>query len=810
MRNIPGLLLLTFVTFFDFTTSHRSYIRSDCARELGYVPRGDVEVAHSLFGGVKSKAKKHDIFLIRLKDLDESYACNFSVLCRDIICDTIPCVKEESWVNELRERNIFLSDIGSKEKSIDVLIGTDVAGKLITGNKFDMNNGLIAFETLLGWTVMGKLPEQRKEKTETIAMFTTLFIQEADVSDLWSLDVLGITDPIQAEKDIIKNENTRNFVRETAKITSEGRYEVKLPWKDDHVPLPENYDVAQQRLKTTVEKLNKQGIASAYNDVFESWLTEKIIERVPENEISRVGHYLPHRPVIKMNSTTKIRPVFDASAKRKGNPSLNQCLKKGPNLIELVPSSLNRFREREIGVISDIKGSFLQIVVDPADREFLRFLWLVDGKIVVYRHCRVVFGLSCSPFLLAATIEMLLEAASEKAKESDKYLWTENSVKKLRESFYVDNCVTSVDSKEELEVFVREARAIMATGGFDLRGWESSGGVSQGEYVLVHGISWNKHKDTISINPTVVYIGTPIVITKRVILSAVHKIFDPIGFTCPVSLQPKIWLKQLWKEKVGWDTEINDKHRHEFLVRINDLPLLKQIEIPRKIGNGRLSIHTFGDASGLAYAAVVFARIYFGNFVGVQLLNAKSRISPEKASMPRLELMAASIAVRLTRSHHRCLQMSSLSVSVDLSQGAGDLDMLIPITEQILEIEWHFNPPSAPWWGGWWERLIGVLKTILRKILGKASLSYESLTTALCDVEAIINSRPLTYVSEDEEDLKPLTPAMFLQEIQEIGVPDFDMLYHENLDFLAFPRLALDACDDILALPRFANVYLGS
>lgn len=60
-----------------------------------------------------------------------------------------------------------------------------------------------------------------------------------------------------------------------------------------------------------------------------------------------------------------------------------------------------------------------------------------------------------------------------------------------------------------------------------------------------------------------------------------------------------------------------------------------------------------------------------------------------------------------------------------------------------IQIEWHFNP-AAPWWGGWWERLIGILKTLLRKILGKASLSYETLHTIICDAEAIINGHPLT------------------------------------------------------------------
>ncbi|GFY08071.1 integrase catalytic domain-containing protein [Trichonephila clavipes] len=61
-------------------------------------------------------------------------------------------------------------------------------------------------------------------------------------------------------------------------------------------------------------------------------------------------------------------------------------------------------------------------------------------------------------------------------------------------------------------------------------------------------------------------------------------------------------------------------------------------------------------------------------------------------------------------------------------------------------ISWKFSPPAAPWWGGSWERLIGLLKSILRKVLGKACLSEEELVTVLCDAESLINSRPLTYL----------------------------------------------------------------
>ncbi|GBM46622.1 hypothetical protein AVEN_127541-1 [Araneus ventricosus] len=72
-------------------------------------------------------------------------------------------------------------------------------------------------------------------------------------------------------------------------------------------------------------------------------------------------------------------------------------------------------------------------------------------------------------------------------------------------------------------------------------------------------------------------------------------------------------------------------------------------------------------------------------------------------------------------------------------------------------------------------------KEILRKILGRAALDYEELVTVLCYCARVINSRPLTYVSEDVDDVSPLTPEMFLREIPESGVADIGTVDKEKL-----------------------------
>ena len=72
---------------------------------------------------------------------------------------------------------------------------------------------------------------------------------------------------------------------------------------------------------------------------------------------------------------------------------------------------------------------------------------------------------------------------------------------------------------------------------------------------------------------------------------------------------------------------------------------------------------------------------------------------------------------------------------------------------------WKFSVPLAPWYGGWWERLVRSTKSALRKSLGKTLIERSELETVLFEVEACINSRPLTYV---EEEGNPLTPSHFL------------------------------------------------
>ncbi|XP_039308955.1 uncharacterized protein LOC105206992 [Solenopsis invicta] len=622
------------------TGSHRSYVLEKVAKNLGYETKGERTMIHLLFEGIKTRPQKHKTCRIRIDNLKGTYQCDFVALQQDTICQDTPPETNGPWVDELEKKNIRLSDTGEGSESISLLIGADFAGKIITGKVIQIDPGITALETKLGWTILGYDFEDGNE-TDTALMVVSMYAQEADISHLWRLDTLGITDPIENVSKEARQAEIKKIFLETTEISKEGRYEVMLPWKESYPPLQDNKEVAEKRLNLMTKKLKQESLFEDYNLIFCNWLAEDIIEKVPVHESDKESFYLPHRPVIKEEGTTKIRPVFDASAKsRKDSPSLNQCLETGPNLIELIPALLHRFREQKIGVTADIAKAFLQISVSPKDRDVLRFLWWdANGEIEIYRHRRVVFGVTSSPFLLGATLELLIGKAVSSAASPQK-----NQVyEKLTKFFYVDDCITSVDSYSDFEVFQREASSLLSRSKFHLRDWKYTG-MDCEKRATVLGLIWNTKSDTLSLA------GFPSQlleekITKRIVLSYVQKIFDPLGVICPVLLRPKLLLQRLWTRHTDWDTEIDPESKGEFLEWTRRLNLLRLLRRKQGCLCGR-PLYTSGNKR---------------RDQSTHLIEAKSRLAPKsKKTIPRLELMVASIGARLMHSFDKAMDYQNV------------------------------------------------------------------------------------------------------------------------------------------------------
>ena len=217
-------------------------------------------------------------------------------------------------------------------------------------------------------------------------------------------------------------------------------------------------------------RLLKENLFDDYNNIFKDYLESKIIEKVLEVEIAKESgsvHYLPNRPVVRQDKEmTKIRAVFDASCAYNG-PSLNECLYSAPNLLSKIFDILILFRLNPMGILADIKQTFLNVEMSNDHKDFLRFLWYDtnDLKIVIYRLLRVVFRLTISPFLLNATIRHHLSKCIQ---------FERNFVEKFLEDLYVDDTTSGTKSIEEGKGFYVKAKKMMAEAGFDLRKWKTN------------------------------------------------------------------------------------------------------------------------------------------------------------------------------------------------------------------------------------------------------------------------------------------------------------------------------------------------
>ena len=81
---------------------------------------------------------------------------------------------------------------------------------------------------------------------------------------------------------------------------------------------------------------------------------------------------------------------------------------------------------------------------------------------------------------------------------------------------------------------------------------------------------------------------------------------------------------------------------------------------------------------------------------------------------------------------------------------------------RMLSVLWSFIPPASPWFGGFYERLVKAVKLPLKKVLGRSMVWKKELETLLVEIEALVNSRPLTHVPGDDDLGQPLTPAMLM------------------------------------------------
>ncbi|XP_065665633.1 uncharacterized protein LOC136087055 [Hydra vulgaris] len=354
--------------------------------------------------------------------------------------------------------------------------------------------------------------------------------------------------------------------------------------------------------------------------------------RIETKRYQTVGlvHYLPHRPVIREDKvTTKLRIVFDASATSSG-PSLNDCLHSGPSLTTLLNRVLIRFRVNNIAFIADIEKAFLNISISEKHRNFIRFLWyeninnldiknLKNHKLVTYRLCRVLFGVTSSPFLLSATL----------IKHAERYLSSDPIfVSRLLNSIHVDDLSFCSDSVIECFNFYKKCRSRLGEAGFNLRKFESNSveldklinetNFQSQNITKVLGLTWNKKLDLFIFSFFELFkIAVPFP-TKRDVLSFTASFFDPLGLINTVTVRLKILFQQICISKIGWDCKINKDLLKVWQDIYKDLSSVQSICVPRcyffsksSASCTRFELYGFSDASLKAFGCYSYICLHW-------------------------------------------------------------------------------------------------------------------------------------------------------------------------------------------------------
>ena len=491
-------------------------------------------------------------------------------------------------------------------------------------------------------------------------------VPEAALHKFWDLESIGISDAPVEDADV------STVFKQQIKYV-DGRYEVGFPWKPGMADtLQDNEKLARVRLDSLCRKLDKDtDLQCRYNSVLQEMENDGIIEEVPgDQKVSPhpATFYMPHRPVVKeSSSTTKVRPVFDASAAGRNGVSLNDCMEAGPNLMPNLPEILIRFRRRKIALTADITKAFLQVKISDSDRDVSRFLWKLDGTVRVMRFTRVPFGNKSSPFLLNATIKHHLETYPKT-----------KVVTELLQNLYVDDWLTGADSDAEGCDMIQEADVIMKKAGMSLSKWSSSSPVVAemlqhqfhdkyltAESVKVLGMRWSAQLDSFSFD--CVSIPDGLIVTKRVVLSFIARLFDPLGFVTPFIMLAKCLFQEIWKQGLTWDQPIPESMQLLFLRWLDGMKQMKLWQVPRSYtgcawcDNEKITLHAFGDASEKGYGACVYLAVRFNDgSMTSSLVISKARVAPlKKVTLPRLELLGALLCARLLTFVMSSLHLSS-------------------------------------------------------------------------------------------------------------------------------------------------------
>ncbi|XP_062538265.1 uncharacterized protein LOC134206550 [Armigeres subalbatus] len=475
-----------------------------------------------------------------------------------------------------------------------------------------------------------------------------------------------VEDLSQSTEDKTEPDACEKHFRSTHQRTSTGRYMVSLPFREDTALLADNRSAALRRFLMLERRLKKDAtLKQLYSEFITEYEALGHCKEIDEsNDRSSHGcYYLPHHAVIRpTSSTTKLRVVFDASAKSTpSDKSLNEVLQVGGVVQSDLFTILLRFRKHAIVFTADIAKMYRQVLVAPDHTRFQRIFWRLESShpLRVLELLTVTYGTAAAPFLATRCLLQLCNDEGHQFPLASRI---------ITDDCYVDDILSGAKDVEEAVVAQNQLQQLLELGGFPIHKWSSNCPELMSripeekreklvrldhasEVIKTLGLTWSPQNDEFMF-VTKISSDLSDTYTKRKIFSEIGRLFDPLGLISPVIVVAKILMQKLWTAGLSWDEILEDELLLSWLKFRDALPQLCDLKIPRRVmlpNTVAMEIHGFSDASISAYGAVLYVRnIFADGSAEMRLLCSKSKVAPlAELSIPRKELLAARLLSRL-------------------------------------------------------------------------------------------------------------------------------------------------------------------
>lgn len=579
----------------------------------------------------------------------------------------------------------YLSKIKVHEidAGIDLLIGTNAAKVIEPWEVINsQGDGPYAVRTRVGWIVNGPL---RVGNSMTLSGCSAVTANRISIGHIEELLVQQYNHDFNEKSSDEQVEMSREDIKfmsimSSSVVMKDGHYSLDLPLREEHLTLPNNRGIAEQRLLSLKRKFERnEKFCEEYTCFLGDVIDQGYAEVVPADQLDgKEGKlwYIPHHGVYHPTKG-KLRVVFDCGATYRGT-SLNSNLLQGPDLTNSLIGVLIRFRQEPVALMSDIQAMFHQVRVSDKDVDFLRFLWWPQGDTtkttVEYRMKVHLFGAASSP--------SCANYALRKTADDNSTQFPPEVVSTVKHNFYVDDCLKAMASEEEAIQMVTDLTALCCKGGFNLSKW-----ISNSRTVLASIPEESRTTDTKGLDldndhlPVERALGLQWCVetdefifhtalrkrpsTRRGILSVVSSLYDPLGFLSPFCLPAKLLLQELCRSNITWDEPIPQSFSQQWSDWLLDLKKVAKFRVNRCIKPSDFGksftaqLHHFADASQDGYGTVSYLRLENSEKkVHVAFIQGKARVAPLKqTTIPRMELIAGVLAVRMDRMLNKELQL---------------------------------------------------------------------------------------------------------------------------------------------------------